>query len=144
MTVASILRTKGNAVYTIDSGRMLADAAQLLAERKIGAVVVVDDDATTIRGILGEREIVAAIARHGSSVLTHPVRDHMVRSFGTCKRSDSTEHLMAMMTGSRLRHVPVVENGRLIGVVSIGDIVKCRIEESEREANALREYITMH
>ncbi|MFZ1991110.1 MAG: CBS domain-containing protein [Alphaproteobacteria bacterium] len=143
MTVASILKTKGNAVYTIDSGRMLADAAQLLTERKIGAVVVTDD-ANAIRGILGEREIVAAIARHGSSVLTHPVRDHMVRAFGTCKRSDSTEHIMTMMTGSRLRHVPVLEDGRLIGIVSIGDIVKRRIEESEREASALREYITMH
>jgi CBS domain-containing protein len=143
MTVASILKAKGNAVYTIDGGRMLSDAAQLLAERKIGAVVVIDD-ASAIRGILGEREIVAAVARHGASVLSQPVRDHMVRNFGTCKRSDSTEHLMAMMTGSRLRHVPVVEDGRLIGIVSIGDIVKRRIEESEREANALREYITMH
>ena len=143
MTVASILKAKGNSVYTIDGGRMLADAAQLLAERKIGAVIVVDD-ANTIRGILGEREIVLAIARHGANVLTHPVRDHMVRNFGTCKRSDSTEHLMALMTGSRQRHVPVVEDGRLLGVVSIGDVVKRRIAESEHEANSLREYITMH
>ena len=143
MTVASILKAKGNAVYTIDSGRMLADAVALLNERKIGAVIVVDD-ANSIRGILGEREIVGALAQHGPGVMTHPVRDHMLRKFGTCKRSDSTEHLMSMMTSSRLRHVPVVEEGHLLGVVSIGDIVKRRIAESEREASALREYITMH
>lgn len=143
MTVASILKSKGNAVYTIDSGRMLADAAALLTERKIGALVVVDD-VGSITGILGEREIVAAIARHGASVLTHPVRDHMVREIIIGKRSDSIEHLMAVMTSSRLRHVPVVDGGLLVGIVSIGDIVKRRIAESENEAKALREYITMH
>lgn len=143
MTVGSILKTKGNAVYTIDGGRMLTDAVALLAERKIGAVVVVDD-VNSIRGILGEREIVAALARHGAPVLTHPVRDHMVRGIVTCKRSDSTEHLMSVMTSTRLRHVPVVEGGKLAGIVSIGDIVKRRIADTEFEANALREYITTH
>jgi len=143
MTVGSILKSKGNAVYTINGGRMLADAITLLSERKIGAVVVVDD-ANAIKGVLGEREIVAAIARHGAVVLTHPVRDHMVRDIATCKRSDSTEYLMSVMTATRLRHLPVVEAGKLIGLVSIGDIVKRRIADTEFEAKALREYITMH
>ncbi len=143
MTVASILKSKGNAVYTIDGRRKLADAAVLLAERKVGAVVVVDD-ANSICGILGEREIVAAIAQHGAPVLTHPVHDHMVRDIVICKRSDSTEHLMSVMTSSRLRHVPVVEGGLLLGIVSIGDIVKRRIADTEFEAKALHDYITMH
>ena len=143
MTVGSILKSKGNAVYTIDGGRMLADAAALLAERKVGAVVVVDD-VNSIMGILGEREVVAAIAKYGAPVLTHPVRDHMVRDIAICKRSDSTERLMSVMTSSRLRHVPVVEAGLLVGIVSIGDIVKRRIADSEFEAKALHDYITMH
>ena len=143
MTVESILKSKGNAVYTINGGRMLADAIALLAERKIGAVVVVDD-VNSISGLLSEREIVAAIARDGAAVLTHPVRDHMVREIVTCKRSDSTEHLMSVMTKSRLRHVPVVEGRLLVGIVSIGDIVKRRIADTEFEAKVLHEYITMH
>jgi CBS domain-containing protein len=143
MTVASILRSKGNSVYTIEGGRMLADAAAILNDRHIGAIVVVDAPGE-VAGILGEREIVAAIARHGAQVLTHPVRDHMVRNAATCRRSDSVGRLMALMTETRLRHIPVVEDGKLVGVVSIGDIVKQRIAETEREAETLREYITAH
>jgi CBS domain-containing protein len=143
MTVASILRSKGNAVYTIESGRLLADAAAILGERRIGAVVVVDVPGK-VEGILGEREIVVAIARHGAGVLMRPVGDYMVRGVATCRRSDSVGLLMTIMTETRVRHIPVVEDDKLVGVVSIGDIVKQRIAETEREAESLREYITAH
>jgi len=141
MTVEHILNSKGNAVYTIDAGRMLCDAARVLSERKIGAVVVIGETLKP-EGILGEREIVAAVAQGGAPVLMEPVRDHMVKRFVSCRRGDSVERLMNIMTETRLRHIPVVEGGTLIGIVSIGDVVKHRIAETEHEAESLREYIT--
>ena len=141
MTVANLLRDKGNAIYTIEGVRMLADGAKMLSERKVGALVVLEEG-VSVAGILGEREIVGAIAAHGASVLMEPVRDHMITKFVTCRRSDSIGHLMSVMTNSRLRHVPVMDKGQLIGVVSIGDVVKHRIAETEHEAETLREFIT--
>jgi CBS domain-containing protein len=141
MTVAHILKSKGNAVYTVEQGQRLADVAQILSKRKIGALVVVDARGNAT-GILGEREIVAAISRHGAAALLEPAQDHMVTRFDTCRRTDSIESLMDAMTSSRLRHIPVVEDGILLGIVSIGDVVKHRIAETEHEAESLREYIT--
>ena len=140
MTVASILKAKGNAVYTIEPGQMLVDTAKLLCERMIGAVVVVDT-AGRIRGILSERDIVSAIASHGPASLTRPVADYMTTNMFTCQRTDTLEDVMELMTERRIRHVPVIEQGRLAGIVSIGDVVKRRIADTEFEAESMRAYI---
>lgn len=140
MTVATILRAKGNAVYTIEAGRMLMDAAKLLIERRIGALVVVDATGR-VRGILSERDIVGAIAGSGAGTLTRPVGDYMTEGVVTCTRADTIEDLMEMMTERRIRHIPVVEQDRLVGIVSIGDVVKRRIEDTVFEAESMRAYI---
>ena len=140
MTVANILRMKGDAVYTIGSHNSLADAAHLLAQRKIGALVVTDENGR-VTGIIGEREIVAVLARGDGAALAEAVRNHMVTDFVSCRRTDSVEHLARVMTNRRIRHVPVVEDGRLCGVISIGDVVKHRIAETEMELETIKVYI---
>ncbi|MFO1186411.1 MAG: CBS domain-containing protein [Alphaproteobacteria bacterium] len=140
MTVATILKTKGSAVHTMEAGRTLADAAKILSERKVGAVVVVEGKGK-IQGILSERDIVLAIAGHGPGALTRSVADYMTTTIVSCVRTDSLEHLMTLMTDRRIRHLPVIESGKLLGIVSIGDVVKRRIADTEFEANSMREYI---
>jgi CBS domain-containing protein len=140
MTVSRILATKGEAVYTVEATETLAEAAKLLSIRKIGAAVIIDKIGRVL-GILSERDIVAAVAADGAGAMTHPVRDHMTTGIVTCTRRDRVEHLMAQMTEHRIRHIPVVESGKLLGIVSIGDVVKRRIEDAEHEANALKDYI---
>lgn len=140
MTVATILKTKGNAVHTMEAGRTLGDAAKILSERKIGAVVVVEGKGR-VQGILSERDIVMALASHGSGALARPIGDYMTTNVVSCVRTDSVEHLMGLMTDRRIRHIPVIEEGKLLGIVSIGDIVKKRIADTEFEANSMREYI---
>jgi CBS domain-containing protein len=140
MNVAGILKAKGNAVYTIEAGSMLADTAKVLSERRIGAVVVIDPKGK-IRGILSEREIVSAIAANGPGALMRPVADFMATNIFTCTAADTVEHLMELMTHQRIRHVPVVEQGRLAGIVSIGDVVKRRIAQTVFEAESMRAYI---
>jgi CBS domain-containing protein len=140
MQVKHILREKGRDVVTIASDATLSEAACLLARKRIGAVVVRGVDGTPA-GILSERDVVRAVAEASVNALAHSVARHMTRAIETCSESDSVEELMELMTRRRFRHVPVVENERLAGIVSIGDIVKTRIEETEREASALRQYI---
>ena len=140
MHVESILRTKGTAVYTIGDGQQLAEAADMLTKKKIGAVVVLDH-AGHVCGVLSERDIVHAIAQKGPAMLTRPVTDFMSTEVVTCSKHDTVDHCMGLMTDRRIRHLPVVEDGHLKGIVSIGDVVKWRIAETEMEANALREYI---
>jgi CBS domain-containing protein len=119
---------------------MLSDAAKLLSERRIGAVVIVDG-VGKVRGILSERDIVSAIATHGPEALLRPAGDYMTTNIFTCTRSDTVEKLMELMTSRRIRHVPVIDQGRLAGIVSIGDVVKLRIAETEFEAQSMRAYI---
>jgi CBS domain-containing protein len=140
MTVEHILRSKGRNVVTIEPEQTLAQAAQLLSERRIGAVVV-GNQFRAVLGILSERDIVRAVASRGPAALDEPVSESMTEKVVTCTGASAINELMEIMTDGKFRHVPVVENGRLCGIVSIGDIVKRRIEEVEQEAEQIREYI---
>jgi len=140
MTIKSILTHKGNNVVTIEPTANLAAAARLLAERRIGAVVVAGLDRRVI-GILSERDIVRALAEHGGAALELPVSQVMTRKVATCTEAETIVGIMERMTDGKFRHVPVVEDGRLVGIISIGDVVKYRIGEIEHESAALRDYI---
>jgi CBS domain-containing protein len=140
MNVEMILKTKGRNVVTMKPDATLAAAASELQRRGIGAVVVLDENGG-VAGILSERDIVHTLAKSGPDSLSHPVSDVMTRRLHTCKLTDTINDLMALMTAQRIRHLPVVEEGRLCGIVSIGDVVKYRLEEVEFEAGALREYV---
>lgn len=140
MNVASILKQKGRDCATIKQGQTVSEAVRILAEKNIGALVVVDD-ADDIAGIVSERDVVANLANGSAELLGEPVSRIMTRDVFTCSLSDTTEQLMNQMTNSRIRHLPVKENGKLAGIVSIGDVVKWRIAEVESRAEALREYI---
>jgi len=140
MTVKAVLSVKGNNVLTVDPTRKLADATKLLAEHSIGALVVTGPDRRVI-GIVSERDIVHALASHGTAALELPLTDVMTRRVSTCSHSDTICSLMERMTQGKFRHLPVVEQGRLAGIVSIGDVVKHRLHEMESEQSALRDYI---
>jgi CBS domain-containing protein len=127
-------------VVTTEPSADLAAAAKVLAERRIGAVVVLGADHRIV-GILSERDIVQALAQHGPTALQKTVGQFMTRDVKTCSENDTIESLMGRMTAGKFRHMPVVEQGKLVGIVSIGDVVKNRVEEIEREAAALRDYI---
>ena len=140
MSVEHILAAKGHSVVTIQPERTLAEAARLLNEKRIGAVVVSDADHAVI-GIFSERDIVKAIARGGAAALDEPVSRNMTAKVITCTGRSGISELMELMTAQKFRHVPIVEDGRLNGIVSIGDIVNYRLAEIEAEHRALREYI---
>ena len=140
MIVESILKTKGTAVYTIEKASQLAETAKLLSDKRIGAAVVVDQDGK-LCGVLSERDVVQAIARQGTPALSRPAGDFMTVNVVTCQLHDTVDALMELMTDRRIRHLPVVEDGQLRGIISIGDVVKWRIAETVMEAEALREYI---
>jgi CBS domain-containing protein len=140
MNVETILRNKGNWVATIRPDATVADAVDMLNRERIGAIVVSDDGAA-VDGILSERDIVIALAEDGADLLLRPVADIMTRTVITCDPSDTVGELMAEMTNRRIRHFPVVAGGRLIGIVSIGDLVKSRLDEIEFEANSMRSFI---
>ncbi len=140
MQVRHILRDKGRDVITIAEDSTLSEAARLLARRRIGAVLVRGADGT-ICGILSERDVVRAVSEFSVQALAQSVAAHMTRDVVSCRESDSIEDLMETMTRRRFRHMPVIEENRLTGIVSIGDVVKTRIEETVREAETLREYI---
>jgi CBS domain-containing protein len=141
MTIASILLDKGHAVVTIDAAARLGDAVAVLAERGIGALLVLRGG--DVAGVLSERDIVRALARYGAAVLDSPVEAVMSAPVVTVGPTDSVECAMALMTERRFRHLPVVESGALVGIVSIGDLVKRQIEDVCREAAALKDYIAM-
>ena len=140
MTVKAILAVKGSDVVTIDPNTSVGAAARLLAERRIGAVVVTGPDKRVV-GILSERDIVRVFAERGASVNETPLTEVMTRKVVTCAPSDTISSLMERMTSGKFRHLPVVEQGRLAGLVSIGDVVKHRLHEMENEQAALRDYI---
>jgi CBS domain-containing protein len=140
MLVRHILREKGRDVVTVTPDATLSEAARLLARKRIGALVVRGADGA-VKGILSERDIVHAVAEASVSALAHAVSQHMTGSIETCAETDSVDDLMELMTRRRFRHVPVMDGERLAGIVSIGDIVKTHIAETEREAIALRQYI---
>lgn len=141
MNVKSILARKGAQVKTIKPACTIGDAAQMLAEAKIGAVVVSDDGAT-IAGILSERDIVRMVGLEGPQVLGWTVDKAMTKNVITCRPDDRIDQLMGMMTERRIRHLPVTVNGRMTGLISIGDVVKERMNEIEADAEAMRDYIT--
>ncbi|HEX9904967.1 MAG TPA: CBS domain-containing protein [Propylenella sp.] len=140
MTVGRIINEKGRDVVTVSPGTSLEEIASTLSQKRIGAVVVVEDDA--IRGIVSERDIVLAIAADGAGALKKVAADRMTSRVVTCRMEDTIHDVMQKMTSGRFRHLPVVEDGHLSGIVSIGDVVKRRIEDVEREAEQIREYIS--
>jgi CBS domain-containing protein len=140
MTVNDILSEKGNQVLTIEPAATLATAVQMLAQRRIGALVVTGADHRIV-GIISERDIVRVLGEKGTAVLGAPVAEVMTRKVVTCGRNETIAEIMERMTGGKFRHVPVIEHGRLVGIVSIGDVVKARLSELEYEQDALREYI---
>ena len=141
MNVAAILKQKGRAVTTASPTVTLLDVANKLAAKRIGAIVVVGARGD-VAGIISERDIIRALAEAGPECLTRPVSETMTRQVVTCQETDTLEELMAMMTARRFRHLPVVTDGALVGIISIGDVVKHHVAEVEMEATAMREYIT--
>src|SRR5512144_2477933 len=140
MIVKSILSAKGGDVISIEPTATLDTAVKTLAEHKIGALLVLGPDRRVI-GILSERDIVRVLAERGASVLSQPLAQVMTRKVITCSQSDSVGVLMERMTTGKFRHLPVIEDEQVIGVVSIGDVVKHRLQEIEQESAALRDYI---
>ncbi len=140
MTVKTILARKGSEVVTAEPNVSLAEAVKLLAERRIGALVVTGADRRIV-GILSERDVVRVLGEQGAQALSTPVAEIMTRKVITCGMAETVAELMERMTTGKFRHVPVVEQGRLSGIISIGDVVKCRVEEMEKESAALQEYI---
>jgi CBS domain-containing protein len=140
MTVKAILSAKGGNVVTIEPNTNVLIAAKLLAERRIGALVVTGPDHRVV-GIVSERDIVQRLAAQGPAALELPLTEVMTRKVMTCTPADTISSVMERMTEGKFRHLPVVEQGRLTGIVSIGDVVKHRLHEMEREQSALRDYI---
>jgi CBS domain-containing protein len=140
MIVNRILSLKGREVATIEPGRSLSEAARVLAERRIGALLIVDGD-RPVTGIISERDIVRAVAMQGAKALEEPVSRFMTEKVVTCTGETSINDVMELMTQQKFRHIPVVESGRLSGIISIGDVVKLRLEEVEAETQAIKEYI---
>ena len=139
MTVRSILNTKGHHIVSVEPDAKLAAAIRLLGEKKIGAVLVMNQ--TRLEGILSERDIVRVLGERGASALDAPVSEVMTRKVVTCKETDTVAELMEMMTMGKFRHLPVIDNGKVVGLISIGDVVKRRVQEYESEQEALRDYI---
>ena len=140
MTVRAILDTKGHHVESVQPGAKLSTAVKLLGEKKIGAVLVLNM-ADRIDGILSERDIVRVLSERGAAVLDEPISNVMTRKVVSCRQSDTVSAIMEMMTLGKFRHLPVVEDGKVVGLISIGDIVKRRVQEYEAEQQALRDYI---
>jgi CBS domain-containing protein len=135
-----ILAAKGREVTTIEPGATMKSAMALLAEKRIGAVLVLGADHRIV-GILSERDIVRAIAERGAGALEEPVSRSMTRKVSTCTESETIASLMERMTEGKFRHLPVVDQGRLVGIISIGDVVKHRLQEMERDSAAMHDYI---
>ena len=140
MNVATILRNKGNAIETIRPDMSVSEACPLLTELGIGSLVV-STDGRQVEGIISERDVIRHLARVGADILDLRISEIMIRDVVTCTSEDNIAHLMETMTEHRIRHLPVVQDGTLIGLVSIGDVVKHRIRETEQEAEALKAYI---
>ncbi len=140
MSIATILKVKGNEVATVQPGDSIADVARVLAQRRIGAVVILDA-ADHLQGILSERDIVRALAEHGARALDLPARQFMTRDVSTVSPHATVQEAMQLMTTGRFRHLPVVEDGEMVGLISIGDVVKSRIQQQDHEVDSLRAYV---
>jgi len=140
MFVSDILSQKGGLVFTVTPGTSVAQVAQQLSVRRIGSVLVLDG-AGSVAGIVSERDLVRSFASHGAKAMELEVRQVMTRDVVTCDPDDSIDQVMGMMTRGRFRHLPVVRHGELLGLVSIGDVVKARLEETKHETEALKAYI---
>jgi CBS domain-containing protein len=141
MNVAAILRQKGRAVTTASPTTTLLEVANKLAAKRIGAIVIVGARGK-VDGIISERDIIRCLSTHGPDSLTRPVSESMTRYVISCEEDDTLDQLMARMTERRFRHLPVITNGALVGIISIGDVVKHHMAEVTMEATAMREYIT--
>jgi CBS domain-containing protein len=142
MNVKAILAAKklGGDIISIEPTADLATAAKLLSKHRIGSVVILGAGERLV-GILSERDIVRAVSEQGAGALALPVGQVMTRDVATCGEDDTVASIMERMTAGRFRHMPVVANGRLVGLISIGDVVKLRVEEIEGESEAMRDYI---
>ncbi|MBV7392923.1 CBS domain-containing protein [Mameliella sediminis] len=142
MQVHQILKSKGtDGVFTVKPGTKVADAARILAEKRIGTVVVSPDGKKAV-GILSERDIVRELAVHGGACLDASVETYMTPDLVTCTREDPAEGILAKMTEGRFRHMPVIEDGQLVGLVTLGDVVKARMSELSAEKDALEDMIS--
>ena len=139
MTVRAILDSKGHQILSVGLEDKLSAAIKMLGERKIGAVLVMNQG--QVEGILSERDIVRVLSERGAGVLDEPVNAVMTRKVITCRQNDTVAAIMEMMTLGKFRHLPVVEDGKVVGLISIGDIVKWRVREFETEQEALQNYI---
>jgi CBS domain-containing protein len=140
MFVSDILSLKGGLVYTVTPGTSVSQITQQLSTRRIGAVLILDADGA-VAGIVSERDLVRSFASHGAAALELEARSIMTRDVVTCDPDDSIDQVMEQMTRGRFRHLPVVRHGELLGLVSIGDVVKARLEEAHHESEALKAYI---
>ena len=141
MNAATILKFKGGGVFTTTANKSLLEIAKLLAQHGIGCIVILGDD-DKIVGIVSERDLMRAIGQAGAKVLDKPVSDFMTKTVVTAREADTVDQLMSEMTMHRFRHMPVVERGQLLGLVSIGDLVKIHVADAEFESSAMRQYIT--
>jgi CBS domain-containing protein len=139
MHVQAILGNKGAQIVSMSPQATILEACRLLAEHRIGAVLVLDGD--RVAGMFSERDVVRAVTEKGSAALDIPLSEVMTRNVLTCKPEDSVDDIMAVMTARRVRHLPVLEDARLVGIVSIGDVVKHRLDEAALEVDSLREYV---
>ncbi len=140
MTVSIILAGKGREVVSIEPNASLASAVDLLAKKRIGAVLILGAG-NRVAGILSERDIVCALAERGAAALDEPVSRTMTRKVSTCTENETVASIMERMTAGKFRHVPVVDQGDVVGLVSIGDVVKYRLHEMERDTVAMHDYI---
>jgi CBS domain-containing protein len=140
MFVSDILAQKGGLVFTVTPGTSIAQLSQQLSTRRIGSVLVLDGEGS-VAGIVSERDLVRALASHGAKAMELEARQVMTRDVVTCDPDDSIDQVMQTMTSGRFRHLPVVRHGELLGLVSIGDVVKARLEETKHETEALKAYI---
>ena len=139
MLVSQILKDKGGAVFSISPNLTLAEVCHELEQKRIGALIVCEGD--QVVGVVSERDVVRAIAKDGAPCLTRPVSGYMTRDVVFAEPAETVAILMTRMTDRRIRHLPVMVDARLAGVISIGDVVKCQIAEAQHEADSLRSYI---
>lgn len=139
MTVRAILDTKGHQILSVSPDAKLSAAVKILSERRIGAVLVMNGQ--KVEGILSERDVVRVLGERGANIMDEPVRAVMTSKVITCREADTVSAIMELMTTGKFRHLPVVENDRVVGLISIGDVVKWRVAEFEREQEALHDYI---
>lgn len=140
MSVSAILAEKGREVFTANQSTSIQEIARVLAQKKIGAAVITSDDGK-VCGIASERDIVGEIAKSGKTAIDEPISNCMTQKIISCSEDDTIEILMDKMTKGRFRHLPVIEKGELVGIISIGDVVKRKIKQAEADAEDMKRYI---